>query len=55
MGEFYDTSPIQQSLSVRLAELAKKVVWVRDIKQTIYDFRGSDPALMEAVLKKRIE
>ena len=51
VDEFQDTSPIQLALFVRLAELAKKVIWVGDIKQAIYGFRGSDPALMEAVLK----
>jgi ATP-dependent helicase/nuclease subunit A len=50
VDEFQDTSPIQLALFVRLAALAKKVIWVGDIKQAIYGFRGSDPALMQAVL-----
>lgn len=50
VDEFQDTSPIQLALFVRLAQLANKVIWVGDIKQAIYGFRGSDPALMKAVL-----
>lgn len=52
VDEFQDTSPIQLALFLRLAALAKKVIWVGDIKQAIYGFRGSDPALMQAVLSK---
>ncbi|MEH6626622.1 MAG: UvrD-helicase domain-containing protein [Motiliproteus sp.] len=51
VDEFQDTSPIQLALFVRLAALAKKVIWVGDIKQAIYGFRGSDPSLMQAVLE----
>ncbi|MCP4144426.1 MAG: UvrD-helicase domain-containing protein, partial [bacterium] len=51
VDEFQDTSPIQLALFVRLAAFAKKVIWVGDIKQAIYGFRGSDPSLMQAVLK----
>ena len=51
VDEFQDTSPIQLALFLRLAQLAKKVIWVGDIKQAIYGFRGSDPELMLAILK----
>ncbi|MFV2055815.1 MAG: UvrD-helicase domain-containing protein [Thiohalomonadales bacterium] len=51
VDEFQDTSPIQLALFLRLAQLAKKVIWVGDIKQAIYGFRGSDPELMQAILK----
>ena len=51
VDEFQDTSPIQLALFVRLAGLAKKAVWVGDVKQAIYGFRGCDPALMSAVVK----
>ena len=51
VDEFQDTSPIQLALFVRLAALAKKAVWVGDVKQAIYGFRGCDPALMSAVVK----
>lgn len=51
VDEFQDTSPIQLALFLRLAKLAKQVIWVGDIKQAIYGFRGSDPELMQAILK----
>ncbi|ANG62602.1 hypothetical protein A8C75_08975 [Marinobacterium aestuarii] len=50
VDEFQDTSPIQLALFLRLAKLADHVVWVGDVKQAIYGFRGSDPALMQRVL-----
>ncbi|WP_341678723.1 UvrD-helicase domain-containing protein [Niveibacterium sp. SC-1] len=50
VDEFQDTSPIQLALFVRLAALARRTIWVGDIKQAIYGFRGSDVALMQAVL-----
>lgn len=51
VDEFQDTSPIQLALFLKLAALANRTVWVGDIKQAIYGFRGSDPALMTAVLE----
>lgn len=51
VDEFQDTSPIQLALFIRLSALADKVIWVGDVKQAIYGFRGSDPSLMQAVLK----
>jgi ATP-dependent helicase/nuclease subunit A len=51
VDEFQDTSPIQLALFMKLADLADQVVWVGDIKQAIYGFRGSDPELMQAVLR----
>jgi ATP-dependent exoDNAse (exonuclease V) beta subunit len=52
VDEFQDTNPIQLALFIRLAELVKHgAVWVGDVKQAIYGFRGSDPALMEAVTR----
>lgn len=50
VDEFQDTSPIQLALFLKLARLAKHVVWVGDIKQAIYGFRGGDAALMQSVL-----
>lgn len=50
VDEFQDTSPIQLALFGKLAALARQVYWVGDVKQAIYGFRGSDTALMEAVL-----
>lgn len=51
VDEFQDTSPIQLALFIKLAQFAKSVYWVGDIKQAIYGFRGSDTALMEAILQ----
>lgn len=50
VDEFQDTSPIQLALFTRLAECAGQVVWVGDVKQAIYGFRGSDSELMTAVI-----
>jgi len=50
VDEFQDTSPIQLAIFLKLSELAKKSIWVGDIKQAIYGFRGSDPQLMNAVV-----
>ena len=50
VDEFQDTSPIQLALFLKLAEAAKEAVFVGDVKQAIYGFRGSDPELMQAVL-----
>ena len=51
VDEFQDTSPIQLALFMKLSSLADQVVWVGDVKQAIYGFRGSDPELMQAVLR----
>lgn len=50
VDEFQDVSPLQLALFLALAELSPRSVWVGDQKQAIYGFRGSDPALMEAVV-----
>jgi len=50
VDEFQDTSPIQLALFVKLAALARETIWVGDLKQAIYGFRGSDVTLMQAVL-----
>jgi ATP-dependent helicase/nuclease subunit A len=50
VDEFQDTSPIQLALFLKLAQCAKHVVWVGDVKQAIYGFRGGDDALMSAVV-----
>ncbi len=51
VDEFQDTSPMQLAIFLKLSRFAKKVYWVGDIKQAIYGFRGSDCALMQAILK----
>jgi ATP-dependent helicase/nuclease subunit A len=52
VDEFQDTSPIQLALFLKLAGFARQVCWVGDIKQAIYGFRGSDSALMQAILQE---
>jgi ATP-dependent helicase/nuclease subunit A len=52
VDEFQDTNPIQLALFARLAALADDVVFVGDVKQAIYGFRGSDPRLALAVMKQ---
>ena len=52
VDEFQDTSPIELALFLKLAALAKECIWVGDIKQAIYGFRGTDPDLMNAVVRK---
>jgi len=51
VDEFQDTSPIQLAILLKLADLAKETVWVGDQKQSIYGFRGTDPALMDACIE----
>lgn len=48
IDEFQDTSPIQLSLFLKLADLVEQSIWVGDTKQAIYGFRGTDPQLMQA-------
>ncbi len=49
VDEFQDTSPIQLDIFLQLSRLAKHSIWVGDPKQSIYGFRGAEPALMEAI------
>jgi ATP-dependent exoDNAse (exonuclease V) beta subunit len=55
VDEFQDTSPIQLALFLKLSQLADQVIWVGDIKQSIYGFRGADPTLMAAVVQRVTE
>jgi ATP-dependent exoDNAse (exonuclease V) beta subunit len=55
VDEFQDTSPIQLALFLKLSQLAAQVIWVGDIKQSIYGFRGADPTLMAAVVQRVTE
>lgn len=51
VDEFQDTNPLQLSLFLKLAGLVRvRTVWVGDLKQAIYGFRGSDPELMLSVV-----
>ena len=51
IDEFQDTSPIQLALFLKLAELVEHSIWVGDVKQAIYGFRGTDPNLMQECAK----
>ncbi|MGQ4535810.1 UvrD-helicase domain-containing protein [Dermabacteraceae bacterium P13264] len=51
VDEFQDTSPLQLELFLALRELIPDTVWVGDPKQSIYGFRDTDPALLNAVVQ----
>jgi ATP-dependent helicase/nuclease subunit A len=51
VDEFQDTSPIQLALFMKAATCVKQAVWVGDQKQAVYGFRGTDPDLMDAVIR----
>lgn len=46
VDEFQDTSPIQLALFSEMGKCAKRIVWVGDVKQSIYEFRDADPQLI---------
>ena len=46
VDEFQDTNPMQLAIFMRLAALAERVIFVGDVKQAIYAFRGCDPDLV---------
>ena len=50
VDEFQDTSPIQLDIFLQLSQIAQKSIWVGDPKQSIYGFRGAEPALMQAIV-----
>lgn len=52
VDEFQDTSPLQLELFLQLSRLVDQAVWVGDPKQAIYEFRGTDPELMDAVVSR---
>lgn len=51
VDEFQDTNPMQLAIFMKLAALAVKVIFVGDVKQAIYAFRGCDPDLVFAALE----
>jgi ATP-dependent exoDNAse (exonuclease V) beta subunit len=51
VDEFQDTSPIQLDIFLQISRLARHSVWVGDPKQSIYGFRGAEPALMQAIIR----
>jgi len=50
VDEFQDTNPMQLAIFMKLAALADKVIFVGDVKQAIYGFRGCDPELVRDTL-----
>lgn len=52
VDEFQDSNPIQLSLFIKLSTLVNQSYWVGDPKQSIYGFRGSDPILIDAIMKQ---
>ncbi|HEX7080640.1 MAG TPA: UvrD-helicase domain-containing protein [Gammaproteobacteria bacterium] len=50
VDEFQDTNPMQLAIFMKLATLADEVVFVGDVKQAIYGFRGCDPELVRDTL-----
>lgn len=51
VDEFQDTNPLQLEIFVKLSRFARHSIWVGDPKQSIYGFRGADPALMQAIIE----
>lgn len=52
VDEFQDSSPIQVEIFVRLSEIVNHSYWVGDPKQAIYNFRGTDPMLIDAIIRE---
>ena len=50
VDEFQDCSPLQVKSFERLSELMEQSVWVGDIKQAIYGFRGTNTELIESII-----
>lgn len=53
VDEFQDTSPIQLEIFLKLSRIANHSIWVGDPKQSIYGFRGAEPELMQAIIRKQ--
>ena len=52
VDEFQDCSPLQVKSFERLSELMERSVWVGDIKQAIYGFRGTNTELVKSIIDK---
>lgn len=46
VDEFQDTNPMQLALFMKIARFASEAIFVGDVKQAIFGFRGSDPELV---------
>ena len=51
VDEFQDTNPMQLALFLKLARLADRAIFVGDVKQAIYGFRGCDPKLVDSAVE----
>ena len=51
VDEFQDTNPMQLALFMKLARFAREVIFVGDVKQAIFSFRGADPHLVHRALE----
>lgn len=51
VDEFQDTSPMQLALFAALSSASPRSVWVGDVKQSIYGFRGTDPTLVRDAVR----
>ena len=49
VDEFQDSSPIQIQIFSKLSEMAEESFWVGDPKQAIFNFRGTDPILIQEI------
>lgn len=52
VDEFQDCSPLQVSFFAKLSEYMEHSYWVGDIKQAIYNFRGTNTALIESIIEE---
>src|SRR5690606_36857012 len=52
---FQGTNPMQLAIFMKLAALADKAIFVGDVKQAIYGFRGCDPELVHDTLAALVE
>ena len=50
VDEFQDCSPQQVRFFSRLSGLMQRSVWVGDLKQAIYNFRGTDTTLVKEII-----
>ena len=50
VDEFQDCSPLQVKSFERLSELMEQSVWVGDIKQAIYGFRGTNTERIQSII-----
>ena len=52
VDEFQDTNPMQLALFMKLARFARGAIFVGDVKQAIFGFRGADPELVNRALNE---